>query len=127
MTYSITSQCIGCDRCQTLCPTGAIQTVQGTPTIDPNLCNNCVGHYGVAQCWAACPTSHGCIPGTTAAFSPAALQAYSGDYWERWFATYNQMISRLHQTQNSAYWERWFDIYSQKISKLLPSHQVVGA
>lgn len=118
MTYTITNQCIRCDRCLTLCPTGAIQKVENQYWIDPWLCNNCVGFYRVAQCASVCPTNRGCIPDTTTGLNQPVLVDKAG-YWEQWFETYNQMLLRLRQTQRSDYWESWFDTYSQKVSKLL--------
>jgi ferredoxin len=118
MTYTITSQCIGCDRCLSVCPTHAIQQQGDHYSINSDLCNNCVGYYSVAQCAATCPTNKGCISGSTIAFSQQGLLD-STDYWERWFSTYNCMMSRLRRSKNAQYWEHWFDAYSHKLSKLL--------
>lgn len=118
MTYTITSQCIGCDRCLSICPTDAIQHYQGQYWIDPTACNNCAGFYSVAQCAAVCPTNQGCIPGSSAIFKKPEL-LHSGDYWERWFTTYNRMVARLHATKHAQYWEDWFDRYSQLVSRLI--------
>lgn len=118
MTYTITNQCIRCDRCLTICPTGAIKQEKTHYWIDPKLCNNCVGFYSVAQCASVCPTNRGCISGSTTAFSQSVLVDTTG-YWEQWFETYNCMVTRLRQTKHVGYWENWFDVYSQKISQLL--------
>ncbi|MBE9182293.1 4Fe-4S binding protein [Oculatella sp. LEGE 06141] len=127
MTYSITNQCIECDRCLSACPTGAIQKTDQRYEIDPTRCNNCVGHYAIAQCWSACPTNHGCIPGITTVFNSSIGLTGSQDYWEQWFTTYNRMISRLHGVKHSEYWNDWFDGYAQRISNLLQAeHQAIG-
>jgi ferredoxin len=126
MTYTITNQCIGCDRCLSACPTGAIQKEETQFWIDSSLCNNCVGFYSVAQCAAACPTNQGCIPGATTVFSQLGLTA-TGEYWERWFDTYNRLVARLHRTQHSTYWEQWFDVYSQKVATLIQANVEAGS
>jgi Fe-S-cluster-containing dehydrogenase component len=126
MTYTITSQCIGCDRCFSACPETAIQKEGTKFWIDPTRCNNCVGHYSVPQCVATCPTNQGCIPGASDVFKQIAL-ANSGDYWERWFNTYDRLITRLHKAKHSAYWEQWFDVYSQKVSTLIQAQAEAGA
>lgn len=107
MSYKITSQCISCDRCRSVCPTGAIKiTTDNRYWIDSNLCTNCVGAYSVSQCLAYCPTQDGCIPVPT-------------DYWEWWFATHDRLIDKLTGTSQTDYWERWFNLYSQKLSEQL--------
>ncbi|MBF1999405.1 MAG: 4Fe-4S binding protein [Synechococcales cyanobacterium C42_A2020_086] len=103
MAYTITSQCVGCDRCYSQCPTGAIQRVDQQYWINPTLCNSCVGHYSVPQCAASCPTNSGCIPD-------------ADEYWTRWFARYSHLVSRLRSPHSqSAYWEHWFDVYSDRL------------
>jgi Fe-S-cluster-containing hydrogenase component 2 len=117
MAYTITSECIDCDRCQFVCPTKAIQLVGNQYRIDSSLCNNCVGDYSTPQCWAVCPTNTGCIPVVTPVVShPSQLPS---DYWEKWFSTYNRIMVQLHKAQHSEYWEQWFDLYSQKLKTLM--------
>lgn len=112
MPYLITSQCIGCSRCQPVCPTGAVKLNAGQFWIDHSLCNSCQGTYSMPQCVATCPTNGGCIPDTH-------------DYWEHWFSAYNRMVSRLRgATRNPDYWEHWFDTYSQHVATLLTSRPV---
>jgi Fe-S-cluster-containing hydrogenase component 2 len=121
MAYIITNQCIQCvsvatpnqSRCQSQCPTQAIQYNGQNYWIDPTLCNNCVGHYSVPQCAAACPTNGGCIPDIP-------------EYWDRWFVKYNQLVARLQLAQQAEYWEQWFDTYSQRLKEQIQSH-CVGA
>jgi lysophospholipase L1-like esterase len=55
---------------------------------------------------AACPTNNGCIPLETPT-----------DYWDKWFTTYNRLMSQLNQEKPAEYWYQWFDSYSQKLSK----------
>lgn len=121
MSYTITSQCIGCNRCASVCPTDAIQQDGLHYWIDSNVCNNCVGHYGVAQCLAVCPTNYGCISGTTAAVTSPTL-FNSDDYWTHWFEVYDRLVFKLGNTKQTPYWEQWFDRYSEKLSTLLQSH-----
>ena len=103
MSYKITSQCISCDLCLSVCPTNAIQIIDGHRWIDPNLCTDCVGSINkVSQCAAGCPTYKGCIKEST-------------DYWQSWFDTYNRFVKKLRNKQD--YWEGWFDLYSQKYSE----------
>ncbi|WP_088891460.1 4Fe-4S binding protein [Leptolyngbya ohadii] len=117
MTYTITSQCIQCHRCASICPTGAITQNETQYQINAERCNDCVGHYAVPQCWASCPTHNGCT-----SFTALSISA-SNRYWDSWFDTYNRLVSQL--TQNSSeteqpidYWQRWFNTYSQTISNL---------
>ncbi|NJR62492.1 MAG: 4Fe-4S binding protein [Cyanobacteria bacterium CRU_2_1] len=126
MTCIITSQCIECRRCESICPTGAITQNGQQYQINSERCNDCVGHYAVPQCWAACPTNGGCVPNL--AILPRSLSAKpSGDYWDDWFNTYNRLVSRLKTNQPSDYWQRWFDTYSQALSKQLQTPTSVGA
>ena len=131
MTYTITSQCISCDRCLSICPTNAIQSNGQTYWIDANRCNSCVGHYSVSQCWAVCPTNGGCVPftaGVTAVELTSASEK-SSDYWESWFVAYNRMVARLKANQQSDYWRHWFDSYAEALSNQLKSRssRAVGA
>ncbi|MBD1843947.1 4Fe-4S binding protein [Cyanobacteria bacterium FACHB-63] len=121
MSYTITSQCIGCDRCLPVCPTAAIQSDQTHHWIDPTRCNNCADQYSVAQCAAACPTNYGCVPGTTAAVTHELLFD-ADDYWQRWFATYQRLVFNLSDRTSNSYWHDWFDRYSEKLSTLLSHH-----
>ena len=116
MTYTITSDCISCQRCQTACPTGAIQTNGTAFWIDVNSCNQCEGSHGVPQCWAVCPTNEGCVPLTSGALTTSAEAP--ADYWDSWFATYTRMVNRLKASPQSKYWRQWFDSYSQSIRQL---------
>ncbi len=105
MPYKITSDCISCNLCQSVCPNGAIKTVNGNLWIDSELCTNCANTiYTVPQCKAVCPTSNGCHKQPT-------------DYWESWFQTYNRVRAKLTKKQD--YWENWFNLYSQKFSERL--------
>lgn len=115
MSYTITSQCIQCDRCRPLCPTGAIQRQGDRFWIDAGLCDRCTRSHSVPQCRAVCPTNAGCVPVARVAAAPGAPDP---DYWERWFARYHHLAFQLKQAQQSAYWQRWFDTYSQAISSM---------
>ncbi|MBD2360823.1 4Fe-4S binding protein [Anabaena minutissima FACHB-250] len=110
MAYQITSQCISCKLCLSVCPTGAIKIAEdGQHWIDTELCTNCVGGiHTVPQCKAGCPTCDGCVK-------------VPSDYWEGWFANYNRVIAKLTKKQD--YWDRWFNCYSQKFSDQLQKHQ----
>ncbi len=118
MTYTITDQCIACEKCLPLCPTGAIEkNNNGKFSIAPNLCNDCLGSYGVAQCMAGCPTFNGCTPTVSSLIKSA--RTTSTNYWDNWFTTYDRLISRLRAKQETQYWRHWFDTYSQKLDLLL--------
>jgi Fe-S-cluster-containing dehydrogenase component len=123
MSYIITSQCIGCRRCESICPTRAITQNEQFYQIDPERCNDCVDAYAVPQCWAACPTHGGCIPNM--AILPRSAST-NGDYWERWFNTYNLLVYRLKANQPSEYWQHWFDRYSQALTRQLHTPTSVG-
>ncbi len=109
MSYTITNQCIACNRCQTVCPTGAIESNGTHLQINSELCHSCIGFYSVPQCAAICPTNHACVPS-------------AADYWERWFYTYKQLIERLRHGQQTEYWERWFTHYSHSLTGMMKSH-----
>ncbi len=126
MTYMITSLCIECHRCESICPTGAITQNEQQYQIDSERCNDCVGHYAVPQCWSACPTNGGCVPNL--AILPRSLSLKSStDYWDNWFDTYDCLISRLNVNQTSHYWQGWFETYSQALAKQLQTPASVGA
>ena len=109
MGHQITTNCINCDRCRPLCPTGAIQTNnhQGL-YIDSSLCNDCTGHYGTPQCASVCPTNQGCVSIHN-----------TEDYWENWFSRYERLVKNLKNGEKTHYWETWFDTYSEKLSSLI--------
>lgn len=115
MAYTITTACISCQRCLNACPTSAIQSNAEALWIEVSRCNQCADSHGVPQCWAMCPTNEGCVPLATAlAGRPAAPSAY----WQRWSATYSQLVHRLQGAPQSAYWQRWFDAYAQSVQRL---------
>lgn len=120
MTYTITQDCIGCERCLSTCPTNAIQTDGSTFWIDVHRCNQCQGSHGVPQCWAVCPTNEGCVPLSNAATSVmlTAASKASTDYWRAWFADYTRMMNRLKHSQPSGYWQQWFETYAQILRNL---------
>jgi len=55
MALMITDECINCDVCEPECPNNAISQGDEIYEIDPNLCTECVGHYGEPQCIEVCP------------------------------------------------------------------------
>ena len=124
MTYTITANCIGCQRCLSTCPTEAIQTDGSAFWIDIDRCNHCQGSFGVPQCWAVCPTNEGCIPLAigNVTVSLTSKSETSGDYWESWFATYTRLMARLKDSNQSSYWRQWFDAYTQKVGNLHANH-----
>ena len=93
MSYQITEECIGCNRCLSICPTGAIKKDETHFWIVPDICNNCTGYYSMPQCAAICPTNHGCV---SEDFNLSGQQEKlnTQDYWERWFNTYAQKWSK---------------------------------
>ncbi|MEB3229408.1 MAG: 4Fe-4S binding protein [Leptolyngbyaceae bacterium] len=128
MPYTITSQCIGCDRCRTSCPTDAIQANGQHYSINPSQCNGCETFYTVAQCWAVCPTNNGCEFWFEGAMARANAQLVSGGgYWESWFTQYNALVKRLKLSQTSEYWHDWFDSYSSKLAELYNNDGLTSA
>ncbi|MFP4132656.1 MAG: 4Fe-4S binding protein [Halothece sp.] len=118
MTYVISNNCIACGSCLSQCPTGAIsQNDSGQFAIDPNVCNHCVGFYGVPQCMSVCPTKDSCTPSLE-----SVIPATEGEYWDRWFGTYEHLTTRLQAKQETQYWQHWFDVYSEKLERLMVSH-----
>ncbi len=60
MSLTITEECINCDVCEPVCPNEAIYQGVEIYEINPNLCTECVGHFGEPQCVEVCPVE--CIP-----------------------------------------------------------------
>ncbi|OLS13288.1 MAG: 4Fe-4S ferredoxin [Promethearchaeota archaeon CR_4] len=54
MVYRITSECICCGSCLHECPVEAITEEPEIFVIDPEKCNDCVGHFEEPQCAAVC-------------------------------------------------------------------------
>ncbi|ACK65828.1 4Fe-4S ferredoxin iron-sulfur binding domain protein [Rippkaea orientalis PCC 8801] len=116
MSYTITSDCIACDRCRVQCPTNAIRIESGVLLIDPTQCNHCVGSYGTPQCAAMCPTNFGCLPDNSCFWEVSDLQLT--DYWDAWFIRYQSLVTGLKTKGHHKYWQHWFDVYSQKLATL---------
>ncbi|GAB4531322.1 MAG: hypothetical protein Tsb0014_14710 [Pleurocapsa sp.] len=93
MSYQITEECIQCNRCMSLCPTGAIKKDETHFWIVSEMCNNCAGHYSTPQCAAVCPTNYGCVS-EQFDLSKQQEELSSKDYWERWFNTYAKKWSK---------------------------------
>jgi ferredoxin len=55
MALIITDECINCDVCEPACPNKAIFQGESIYEIDPQLCTECIGHFGEPQCVALCP------------------------------------------------------------------------
>jgi len=56
MVYKISSDCVGCASCLSICPTGAIAIENGHYWIDSALCNDCEGYAPEPLCASICPT-----------------------------------------------------------------------
>ncbi|WP_267383980.1 4Fe-4S dicluster domain-containing protein [Cyanobacterium sp. uoEpiScrs1] len=120
MSYTITSECIACDRCRVGCPTNAISFDNGVLLIDSTACNHCHGYYGTPQCAAVCPTNTGCLPSESYGFVASnRSQTDYADYWESWFNRYHTLLKRLKTRQSQLYWKGWFDAYSKEMVSLL--------
>ncbi len=122
MSYTITSECIVCDRCRVECPTNAISFNNGVLLIDSDNCNHCLGYYGTPQCAAVCPTNAGCLPSDH--YGGVVPDKPQTDYWDTWFNRYHTLVKRLKTEPNRLYWEHWFDVYSKKIAFLLSQETV---
>lgn len=55
MALIITSDCVNCTVCESVCPNEAIAPGDGVFVIDPDKCTECVGHYEESQCIDVCP------------------------------------------------------------------------
>lgn len=55
MAVTISDKCVNCSGCQWECPTEAIRPGLHRPDVDGASCTECYGHFGEAQCIAACP------------------------------------------------------------------------
>lgn len=124
MTYTITDKCISCGTCLSQCPTGAIEQIDGKGSINPNLCNDCVGFYGVPQCTASCPTSGGCVPNIANAI--ASFKS-SNSYWDNWFTIYDRLVGNMKARKDSKYWHHWFDTYSEKLETLKHQSSLIAS
>ena len=60
MALIITEECVNCDVCEPECPNQAISMGPEIYVINPDLCTECVGHFGEPQCQIVCPVE--CIP-----------------------------------------------------------------
>lgn len=87
MAYTITDQCITCNRCQPQSPTTAIANLNRTFSISPELLNPGSSDDNLPQC----PLIQGSIP-------------HSANYWDSWFVTYNRIITRLNGERPNRYW-----------------------
>ncbi|PZU99781.1 MAG: transcriptional regulator [Pseudanabaena sp.] len=54
MAYKISSDCVSCYSCISICPVGAISIQQGNYWIDPAICNNCEGYAPQPLCVDTC-------------------------------------------------------------------------
>ncbi len=104
MAYTITQNCIACNRCYVSCPTSAIKNLNGSYFVDESLCNDCIGFHGTPQCVAVCPSDSACVPTS---------------YWQSWFTYYQRLLQGLKTSQSQLYWDKWFNIYSEKLQTLL--------
>lgn len=57
MALRITDECINCDVCEPVCPNLAIYPGAEIYEIHPDLCTQCVGHFGEPQCQVVCPVA----------------------------------------------------------------------
>jgi ferredoxin len=55
MSLYITDECINCHACVQECPNKAIYFGTQHYIIDPEKCNECVGHFDEPQCLEVCP------------------------------------------------------------------------
>ena len=57
MALKIIDECIACDACVEVCPSGAIEGADPIYIITPSLCTECVGYIAEAtpSCIPVCP------------------------------------------------------------------------
>ena len=61
MSHMITAECVNCSACERECPVQAITAHAEQYVIDPDVCVDCEGYFGVARCKWACPVD-ACVP-----------------------------------------------------------------
>jgi ferredoxin len=55
MSVKISEVCIRCGACEWECPNEAISPGQLRPSVNPDRCTECFGHFGECQCAVVCP------------------------------------------------------------------------
>lgn len=55
MALLITSDCISCDACVSVCPNDAISEGSSVYRVNADLCTECVGAEDEPQCRTVCP------------------------------------------------------------------------
>lgn len=55
MSVRIIETCVTCGACVWECPNEAIAPGDPRPVVDENLCTECYGFFGEAQCIVVCP------------------------------------------------------------------------
>ena len=55
MALLITSECISCDACVSVCPNDAISQGSSIYVVNSDLCTECVGAEDEPQCRTVCP------------------------------------------------------------------------
>ena len=55
MPFTITSGCINCDACVSVCPNQGIRKGKNIYLIDQAACTECVGFFSTSQCAKVCP------------------------------------------------------------------------
>lgn len=55
MTVRIVENCVTCGACAWECPNEAISPGDPHPVVEDNLCTECYGFFGEAQCVVVCP------------------------------------------------------------------------
>lgn len=151
MSYTITNNCISCNRCLNQCPTHAIYREGLHYWIERNRCNQCAEFYRVPQCAAVCPTNGGVVkvgslisglsdkvsvnprqrllpePGmgkpAGSDFSRTLTASLTGDYWDSWFHLYNRLVTQMNAAKNTQYWQQWFNTYSQVLALQIQRQQ----
>ena len=55
MTVQIVENCVTCGACVWECPNEAVSPGDPRPVVEENLCTECYGFFGEAQCIVVCP------------------------------------------------------------------------
>ncbi len=79
MALKIIDECIACDACTEVCPSGAIECADPIYIISFDLCTECVGYFEDAQhsCVKVCPVDAIILDETKLETLPQLMEKYT--------------------------------------------------